>query len=71
MKLTYTGKFAFNINGMTIHSTLAILFNKIQSIKQWIHDCLIKNNDQLHLLIIDKFSLVGNKIYHLLIIDYK
>jgi len=28
MKLTYTRKFAFNINGMTIHSTFAILLNK-------------------------------------------
>jgi len=28
MKLTYTRKFTFNINGMTIHSTLAIILNK-------------------------------------------
>jgi hypothetical protein len=28
MKLAYTTKATFNINGMTIHSTLAILLNK-------------------------------------------
>jgi hypothetical protein len=28
MKLTYTRKDAFNINGTTIHSTLVILLNK-------------------------------------------
>jgi hypothetical protein len=28
MKLTYTGKYIFNINGMTIRSTFAIPLNK-------------------------------------------
>jgi hypothetical protein len=46
MKLAYIGKVAFNINGMTIHSTLAIPLNKnfngLKTLNDEKHDSLIK-----------------------------
>jgi hypothetical protein len=46
MKLTYTRKIAFNVNGTTIHFTLAILFknnlNKFEALNDEKHDSLIK-----------------------------
>jgi hypothetical protein len=51
---------------MTIHSTLAILlnknFNEFKALSDAKCDRLIKNHDQLHLLVIDEISLVGNKM---------
>jgi hypothetical protein len=58
MKLTYIEKFAFNINGITIHSTLVIPlnknFNELKTFSDEKHDSLIINYDQLHLLVIDE-----------------
>jgi uncharacterized radical SAM superfamily protein len=49
MKLTYIGKFAYNINGLTIHSTLAIplnkFFNELKTLSDEKLDNLIKNYD--------------------------
>jgi len=57
MKLPYTRKATFNING-TIHIALVIPFNrginKLKSIFDENRDGLIKNHDQLCLLIIDE-----------------
>ncbi len=58
MKLTYTEKTAFNINGMNIHSTLEIplnkKFNELKTLNDEKCESLIKNYDQLHLLIVDE-----------------
>jgi hypothetical protein len=66
MKLTYTGKDAFNINGTTIHSKLVIPlsknFNELKALSDEKHDSLTKHYDQLHILIIDEISLVGNRM---------
>ncbi len=66
MKLTYNGKYAFNINGTTIHSTLVIPlnknFNELKALSDEKHDSLTKHYDQLHLLIIDEISLVSNRM---------
>jgi len=63
MKLANIGKVAFNINGITIHSTLAILLNKIfnelKTLNNEKHDTLINTYDQLWLFVIDEISLVG------------
>ncbi len=73
MKLMYSGEVAFNINGMAIHLGLVILLEKknqwTKSIKWWKNDNLIKNYDQLHLLVVDEISLVGNIM--LSSIDYR
>jgi hypothetical protein len=57
MKLPYTRKTTFNINGTTIHVALAIPLNrginKLKSLFDENRDGLIKNHDQLCLLIID------------------
>ncbi len=64
MKLTYTRKTTFNIDGTTIHSTLAILinknFNEFKALNDERCDILIKTYTQLQLLIIYEISLVGN-----------
>ncbi len=66
MKLTYTEKVIFNINGVTIHSTFAIPlnknFNELKALSDEKRDSLIRKYDQLHLLVIDEISLVGNII---------
>jgi hypothetical protein len=66
MNLTYITKVAFNITGMGIYSTLAIslntIFNELKTLSNENHDSLLKNNDQLHLLIINDISLLGNKM---------
>jgi len=58
MKLMYTEKTTFNINGMNIISTLAIPlnknFNELKTLNDEKCDSLIKNYDQLHLLVIDE-----------------
>ncbi len=64
MNLIYIGKIAFNIDGMTIHFafaiTLNVIFNRLNALSDEKGDTLIKNYDQLHLLVIDGISLVGN-----------
>ncbi len=66
MKLAYIGKFAYNINGLTIHSTLAIplnkIFNELKTLSDEKLDNLIKIYDQLNLLVIDEILLVGNRM---------
>ncbi len=66
MKLAYRKKYIFNINGMTIHSTFAIPlnknFNELKTLSDEKCDSLIRNYDQLHLLVIDEISLVGNRM---------
>ncbi len=73
MKLAYTRKVAFNINGTTIHFALAIPLNKIcnefKAINDEKNDILIKTYDQLQMLIIDEISLACNKM--LTFIDHK
>jgi hypothetical protein len=64
MKLTYTRKTIFNINGTKIHSAVAIPLNKnltklnALSDERW--DIFIKTYDQLCLLVINEVFLVGN-----------
>ncbi len=47
MNLTYTKKDAFNINGITIHSTLVIYlsknFNELKALSDEKHDSLTKH----------------------------
>jgi hypothetical protein len=66
MKLSYIGKTTFNINGTIIHPTLAIplnkMFNELKALNDEKHDMLIKEYDQLQLVMIDEISLVGNKM---------
>jgi DNA replication protein DnaC len=66
MNLTYIAKAAFNVIGITIHSSLAInlnkIFNELKALNDENHDSLLKYNDQLHLLIINEISLVDNKM---------
>jgi hypothetical protein len=66
MNLKYIAKVAFNIIGMTIHSSLAIHlnknFNELKALTDENQDSLLKYNDQLHLLVISEISLVGNKM---------
>jgi DNA replication protein DnaC len=51
---------------MTIHSTLTIPlnknFNELKALSNEKCDNLIKKYDQLHLLVIDEISLVGNRM---------
>jgi hypothetical protein len=58
MKLMYTEKITFNINGMNIISTFAIplnkKFNELKTLNDEKCDSLIKKYDQLHLLVIDE-----------------
>lgn len=65
MKLTYTRKIAFNVNGTTIHFTLAIPFknnlNKLEALNHEKHDSLIRTYYQLQLLVINEISVMSNK----------
>jgi hypothetical protein len=56
MKITYIDKTTFNINGMTIHSTLVIPLNKngLKILSDKKRYSLTKHYDQLHLLFIDE-----------------
>jgi hypothetical protein len=51
MKLANIGIIAFNINGITIHSTLVIalnkIFNELKTLNNEKHDILINAYDQL------------------------
>ncbi len=60
MKLTYTRKVAFNINGTTICSRLEIPLKKIYNDEKCY--TLIKMYDQLQIIIINEISLVGNRM---------
>jgi hypothetical protein len=66
MKLTYTRKTTFNINATTIYYALAIplckKLTKLNGLSDEIHGIVIKTYDQFCLLIIDKISLVDNRI---------
>ncbi len=66
MKLTYTKKVTFNINGITMHFALAISLNKILTKLNALNDekcdTFIKTYDQFCLLVIDEISLVGNRM---------
>jgi hypothetical protein len=66
MKLTYTRKVAFNINGRTIHSRLATPLNKnyndIKTLSDEKCDILIKKFNQLQLVVIDEVFLVDNRM---------
>jgi hypothetical protein len=66
MKLTYTWKTTFNINGTTIHSTLAIPLNKnltkLNALSDERRDTFIKTYHRLYLLVINGIFLVSNKI---------
>jgi hypothetical protein len=73
MKLTYITKVTFNINGTTIHSTLAIplnnFFNELKTLNDEKHDTLTKIYVQFQLVVIDEFFLVDDKI--LIFIDHR
>ncbi len=64
MKLAYTGKITFNINGTTIHFALIVPLNKnltkLNAISDKRHDIFIKTYDQLCLLVIDEVSSFVN-----------
>jgi hypothetical protein len=66
MKLTYTWKTTFNINGTTIHSTLAIPLNKnltkLNALNGAKMTFIIKIYYQLCLFIINEISLVNNRM---------
>jgi hypothetical protein len=66
MKLTYTWKTSFNINGTTIQFVLAIplnkSFNEFKALNDKKCDILINTYDQLQLIVIDGIFLVGNKM---------
>jgi hypothetical protein len=66
MKLTYTRKTTFNINGTTIHSRLATALNKnyndIKALSDEKRDILIKIFNQLQLVVIDEVFLVDNRM---------
>jgi hypothetical protein len=66
MKLTYTKKATFNINGTTIHLGLAIPLNKnyndLKPLSDEKCDILIKAYDQLQLVVIDEVFLVDNRM---------
>jgi hypothetical protein len=66
MKLTYIRKTSFNINGTTIHFALKISLHKnitkVNALNDKRCDTFIKKNDQHHLLVIDKISLIRNKV---------
>ncbi len=55
MKLTYIGKVAFNINGTTIYSTLAIPLNKN-------YNELKALSDVNQIVTINEISLIGNRM---------
>ncbi len=66
MKLTYIGKVTFNINGTMIHFALVIPLNKIlielNALSDERHGTFIKTYAQLCLLIINKVSVVNNRM---------
>jgi hypothetical protein len=66
MKLTYTWKISFNINGTTILSALAIpfnnFFNEFKAFTDEKCDTLLNTYDQFQLIKIDGIFLVGNKM---------
>ncbi len=66
MILTYTGKTSFNSNGTTIHFAFKISIQKniekVNALNDKRCDTFIKTYDQHHLLVIDKISLIGNKV---------
>jgi hypothetical protein len=66
MKLTYTWKTSFNINGTTIHFALGIplnkIFNEFKTLNDEKCDTLINTYDQLQLVVIDGIYLIGNKM---------
>jgi DNA replication protein DnaC len=73
MKLTHIRKVAFNINGTTIHSTLAIplnkFFNELKTLNDEKCDTLTKTYVQFQLVVIDELFLVDNKL--LIFIDHR
>jgi hypothetical protein len=64
MKLTYTWKVTFNINGTTIHFALAIPLNKnltkLNALNVERRDTFIKTYDHFYLLVIDEVSFINN-----------
>jgi hypothetical protein len=72
MKLAYTRKARFNVNGTTIHFALAIPLNKnlteVDALSDEIWDIFIKTYDQFCLLVIDEVYLVI-ECYLSLIVD--
>jgi len=66
MKLTYTKKVTFNINGITMHFALTISLNKILTKLNALNDekcdTFIKTYDQFCLLVINEISLVCNRM---------
>jgi hypothetical protein len=72
MKLTHIGKRSFNINGITIHSTLAIPLNKKLTKLNGLNDerceTFITTYNQFQLFLIEEIFLVGNKVSNF--IDY-
>jgi hypothetical protein len=64
MKLTYTWKVTFNINGTTIHFALATPLNKnltkLNALNDESRDTFIKTYDHLYLLVIDEVFFINN-----------
>jgi hypothetical protein len=66
MKLIYIRKTSFNINNTIIHFALKVSLHKnitkVNALNDKRCDTFIKTYDQDHLLVIDKISLIGNKV---------
>jgi len=62
--MAYTRKETFNIDGITIHSSISIPLNykDLPSFNLERLDNLIKKYDQLQLIVLDEISLIGKII---------
>jgi len=62
--MAYTRKATFNIDGITIHSSISIPLNyeDLPSFNLERLDNLIKKYDQLQLIVLDEISLIGKII---------
>ena len=57
-----TGDAAFNIGGMTLHSTFLLGTSKYTGFQPVSHDTLRKELSNLSLIIIDEVSVVGSNM---------
>jgi uncharacterized protein with PQ loop repeat len=69
--MAYIRKATFNINRITIHSSLSILVNckDLPSLSLEQLDNLVKKYDQLPLIVLNEISLIGKIILNLLILN--
>jgi hypothetical protein len=68
LKMAFTGKAAFNIDGTTIHSALNIPINQsltnLSNLSSDILNRLTNKYEQLQLVVIDEISLVGARMFN-------